>query len=409
MLVVDDNQTNRTILVKMLESFGCLPEAVGSGAEAFQKLKKAAHEKKAYDLVLLDMQMPEMDGEATLRAIKQDPGIKHAPVVILTSIGERGDAARLDALGCAGYLTKPVKQSQLFDTIVTVLSQKKADTKEKPITIVTRHTIAEQKRQRVRILSAEDNPMNQKLVVILLKKADYSVDAVENGRRAIKSLKLKAYDLILMDVQMSEMDGFEATQAIREMEGEAKHTPIIAMTAHAMKGDRERCLQAGMDDYISKPIEPQELFAAIEKWTKSQGKKKDLSPPEGEKDIPTCSEPVEPIDLESVLGRFDGDKDFFKEMLQEFLSYVPKQLDKLAEAIKRGDAKVVEREAHSLKGGAGNLGATSIADIALRLEFLGRTKDLAGAKKMIGNLKAELKRLEEYSNRSFKEEIALKA
>jgi two-component system sensor histidine kinase/response regulator len=346
------------------------------------------------------------------------------PVIILTSIGERGDAARLEALGCAGYLTKPVKQSQLFDTIITLWGRQKTVVKEKPIPIVTRHTIAEQKHQRVRILVAEDNPMNQKLVVILLKKAGYSVDAVENGRRAIQSLKLKAYDLILMDVQMPEMKGFEATQLIREMEGEAKHTPIIAMTAHAMKGDRERCLQAGMDDYISKPIEPQELFHAIDKWTKSHDSEKDLtpftlhlSPLKEEKDIPTgseivettCGEPVEPIDLESALRRFDGDKDFFKEMLQEFLSYAPKQLEKLAEAIKTGEAKVVEREAHSLKGAADNLGVKPIADIALRLEVLGRTGDLAGAEEIVSNLRTAFEHLEEYIDKSLPREGALRS
>jgi PAS domain S-box-containing protein len=423
-LVVDDNQTNRTILLKMLESFGCYAEAVESGTEALQILKRAVRKEKLFDLVLLDMQMPEMDGEATLRAIKDDPEIKHVLVVILTSIGIRGDVVRLEALGCAGYLTKPVKQSQLFDIIITVWGRQKTVAKKSLGAIVTRHTIEEQKRQRVRILVAEDNPMNQKLAVTLLKKAGYSVDAVEDGRMVMEAVKRRAYDLILMDVQMPEMNGFDATQAIRAKEGEAKHTPIIAMTAHAMRGDRERCLQASMDDYISKPIEPQELLDVIEKWTKSQGKEKDLSPftlhLSPQKSEVACSEfieqreihgieLVEPIDLESALRRFEGDKEFFKEMLQEFLSYVPKQLDKLAEAIKTGEAKVVETEAHSLKGAAGNLGAQPIADLALRLESLGRTKDLAEAKKIIGNLKAELKRLEEYSNRSFKGEIALKS
>jgi signal transduction histidine kinase/CheY-like chemotaxis protein/HPt (histidine-containing phosphotransfer) domain-containing protein len=422
MLVIDDNQTNRAILLKMLESFGCYAEAVEGGAKALQVLKRAAHKEKLFDLILLDMQMPEMDGEQTLRAIKADPELKDVLVVILTSIGIRGDVARLEALGCAGYLTKPIKQSQLFDTIITLWSRQKTVVKEKPSTIVTRHTIAEQKRQRVRILSAEDNPMNQKLVVILLKKAGYSVDAVEDGRMVIETVKRRAYDLILMDVQMPEMNGFEVTKIIREMEGGKQHTPIIAMTAHVMKGDRERCLQAGMDDYISKPIEPQELFAAIEKWTKPGGIKKDLSPQKSELALsehtvrqahrPEQSrgiEPVEPIDLESALLRFDGDKEFFKEMLQEFLSYVPKQLEKLAEAIKTDDAKVAEKEAHSLEGAAGNLGAKPMADLALQLELLGRTGDFAGAKKIIGNLKTELTRLGEYYNQSFKEQIALKS
>jgi CheY-like chemotaxis protein len=413
----------------MLESFGCFSEAVESGTKALQILKKAVHKEKFFDLVLLDMQMPEMDGEETLRAIKDDPELKDVVVIILTSVGVRGDVARLEALGCAGYLMKPIKQSQLFDTIITVLSRQKNKVKEKPIPleippkagIVTRHTVEEQKRRGIRILLAEDNPMNQKLAATLLRKAGYPVDAVENGRMAIEAVKRTAYNLILMDVQMPEMNGFEATQAIREREGETKHTPIIAMTAHAMKGDRERCLQAGMDDYISKPIEPRELFNIVEKWTKSRGKEKDLSPftlhlspSKRENDIvtygePTCSEFIEPVDLESAFQRFDGDTEFFKEMLREFLNLAPKQLEKLAEAMERGDAKVVEREAHSLKGAAGNLGAKAFGQVALQLEILGRTKDLAGVKEIIGNLKAELTRLEEYYNQSFKEQIALKS
>jgi len=416
MLVVDDNQTNRAILLKMLESFGCYAEAVESGAKALRILKKAVRKEKLFDLLLLDMQMPEMDGEETLRAIKGDQEIKDVPVVILTSIGERGDAARLEALGCAGYLTKPIKQSQLFDTIITVLNRQKAQAKEKPLSIVTRHTIEEQKHRRAHILLAEDNPMNQKLAVTLLKKAGYSVDAVEDGRMVIEAVKRRAYDLILMDVQMPEMNGFEATKIIREMEGDRKHTPIIAITAHAMKGDREKCLQAGMDDYISKPIEPQELFHAIEKWTKSQDSEKDLSPftfhLSPQKNEVACSqyiEPVEPIDLESALRRFDGDKEFFKEMLQEFLSYVPKQLEKLAETIKRGEAKVVEREAHSLKGAAGNLGAKPMADLALQLELLGRKGDLAVAEEIVCNLRTAFEHLEVYINKSLLREGALKS
>ena len=406
-LVVDDNKTNRTILVKMLESFGCSAEAVESGDEAIKILKRAVHKEKLFDLVLLDMQMPEMDGRETLRAIKHDPEIKHVAVVILTSIGERGDAAQLQALGCAGYLMKPVKQSQLFDTIITVLSRQKAGTKEKPISIVTRHTIAEQKRRRVRILLAEDNPMNQKLAVALLKKTGYWVDAVENGRMAIEALNHTAYHLILMDVQMPEMNGFDATKAIREKEGDQKHTPIVAMTAYAMKGDQERCLQAGMDDYISKPIEPQELLDAIEKWTKSFDCVK--APPQPGKSKKDAQIKKIPIHLEIALLRFDGDKEFFKEMLQEFLNYAPEQLQILDEAINKGDVKAVEREAHSLKGAAGNLGAKDIANLSLKLELSGRTGDLAGTKEMIGNLKTEFKHLEKYINKSPLQEVALKS
>ncbi|HEX7400963.1 MAG TPA: response regulator, partial [candidate division Zixibacteria bacterium] len=178
------------------------------------------------------------------------------------------------SLGCSGYLVKPVKQLQLFDTIVTILNQR--ETKEKSMPIVTRHTLAEQKHQKVRILVAEDNPMNQKLAVIILQKAGYGVDAVENGIKAVEALKRSAYDLVFMDIQMPDMDGFEATKTIRRMEKENQHTPIIAMTAHAMKGDREECISAGMDDYIAKPLDLPEMIRFIEKWTKSSGDRKEL-------------------------------------------------------------------------------------------------------------------------------------
>jgi CheY-like chemotaxis protein len=268
-LVIDDNATNRRILVNMLESFGCSADSGGGGAEALDLLKKATREKKVFDLLLLDKHMPGMDGEQTLRAIKDEPEIKDVPVVILTSAGMRGDVARLQALSCIGYLLKPVKQSQLHDLIVTVLTRQDTELGSGPVRIVTRHTLTEQKRRRVRILIVEDNPMNQKVAVSLLKRAGYLVEAVENGKMAIEAMKSKPCDLVFMDIQLPEMDGLEATKTIREMEGAKKHTPIIALTAYAMKGDQERFLEAGLDDYISKPIEPQELLDATDKWTKS--------------------------------------------------------------------------------------------------------------------------------------------
>jgi CheY-like chemotaxis protein len=352
------------------------------------------------------MQMPEMDGEQTLRAIKADPELKDVLVVVLTSIGIRGDVARLEALGCAGYLIKPVKQSQLFDTIITVWGRQKTVVKEKPSTIVTRHTIAEQKRQRVRILSAEDNPMNQKLVVILLKKAGYSVDAVENGRRAIQSLKLKAYDLILMDVQMPEMNGFEATKAIREMEGGKQHTPIIAMTAHAMKGDRERCLEAGMDDYVSKPIDPNELFAKVEKWSKTTLSKK--SSHSNKSSVRQRQAKGFPLDIQSAMNRVGEDKELFQNILQEFMRYLPDQLQKLNNAINKGDAKEVEREAHSLKGASANLSANALVEWASQLELLGKKFDLADAKKMMENLKTDAEQLKTYVEEVLGEATSIK-
>ncbi len=394
MLVVDDNQTNRTILAKILQSFGCYVESVESGACALKVLRETVKDGKLFDLVLLDMRMPGMDGEQTLHAIKNDPQIKGTTVVILTSVGVRGEVARLKELGCAGYLMKPIKQSQLYDAIITVLGLQKCKAEKDQPSIVTRHTIAEQKRRAVHILLAEDNPTNRKLALTLLKRAGYFVDAVENGYKVIEALKSKVYTLILMDVQMPEMNGFEATKAIREKEGQGKHTPIIAMTAHAMKGDKERCLNAGMDDYISKPIDSQKLFRVIEKWTKST--ECQVTPKCLENSKRDESRPGIPINLENAINRFGGDKEFLQEMLEEFLSYAPKQLQILDQAVQKNDSQIVERIAHSIKGAASNLGAKRISDLALKLEVTGRKGDLTNAQDVIHNLRTEFKYLEEY-------------
>ena len=397
-LVIDDKPTSRKILVEMLESIRCTPHAVENSAEAILTLKDKRPGERNFDLILLDLQMKSMEGEEILHAIKDDPAIQDVPVVILTSIGEQGDTARLEALGCAGYLLKPVKQSQLFDTIITILSQKKVESKQKPTPIITRHSLAEQKRQRVRILVAEDNPMNLKLAVTLLKRAGFMVDAVENGRLAVEALRKIAYDLIFMDVQMPDMDGFEATKVIREMEKETKHTPIIAMTAHAMKGDRERCIKAGMDDYISKPIEPQVMIDTIEKWIKSslriQVRSLDNPAEKGGHSLD------QPVDIKSALNRMGGDKELLSEMFLEFLDYLPIQTDKLREAVKKGDSTLVEREAHSLKGAASNLSVKGITDLAFKLELLGQSSDLSDAHEIMDDLKTEYQRLEEYVQKS---------
>jgi two-component system sensor histidine kinase/response regulator len=393
-------------LVKMLESFGCSPEAVERGSRAIETLRRAARKEKLFDLVLLDMLMPGMDGEQVLRTIKKDPEIKDVTVIILTSLGERGDATRLEALGCAGYLLKPIKQSQLFDTIITVLSRQKMATEPRLSKIVTRHTIAEEKRRRLRLLLAEDNPMNQKLAIVLLKRAGYSVDAVENGRMVIEVLKRKSYDLVLMDVQMPELDGLEATRTIRSSEGKQRHIPIIAMTAHAMKGDRERCLKAGMDDYISKPIEPQELLSAIKKWTAFYTQ---TTPTRQKESLEEQSDRGMILDAEEAIARFDGDEEFFKEMLREFLNYAPNQMKVLEQAIRKCQAKKVERGAHGIKGAAGNLGVKGIADLCLKIELSGRTGDLAEAEKLLNRLKTEFKRLREHTQQCYEIESAQKS
>ena len=266
-LGVDDNPINLKVLTNYFSTWGLQYGTTNSALAALRLLREAATEGRPYDVAILDQMMPEMDGEMLGRHIKEDPLIKDTILVMLSSVGLRGDAARVKDIGFSAYLTKPIKRSHLFDCIFAVFGQRyESGDKKQARPLITRHTLAEAKKRKVRILLAEDNVVNQKLALRLLEKFGYRANAVANGAEAVEAFQTIPYDLVLMDVQMPEMDGLEATRIIRGMEDTMnRHIPIIAMTAHAMTGDRERCIKNGMDDYISKPIKPQELQEVIEK------------------------------------------------------------------------------------------------------------------------------------------------
>ena len=261
-LVVDDNKTNRKILLNMLANWHMRPLAAEGGQAAIAALEQASEAGGGFQLVLLDAQMPQMDGFTLAEQILQNPNWRSATVLMLSSAGLRGDAERCRKLGVAAYLTKPIKQSELLEAILTALGR--MPQKEARPSLVTRHSLRE-RRTLLRILLAEDNAVNQLLAIRLLEKRGHTVTLAANGNEALAAIQNGEFDLILMDVQMPEMDGFQVTAAIRRKESATgAHIPIIAMTAHAMKGDEERCLTAGMDAYVSKPIRPQELFEKIE-------------------------------------------------------------------------------------------------------------------------------------------------
>ena len=263
-LIVDDNKTNLEILQRYVEAWGLVCDAAWNGDMALTLLNAAVKSKAPYDIVITDMQMPHMDGKELGQRIKADPRLKDAHMVVLSSRGMRGDAAAMKKIGFSAYLTKPVRRSQLFDCLVLVLSGK-SEIKARD-QLITRHTITEARKRNVRILIAEDNIVNQKLALRLLEKFGFRADAVANGKEAVHSLGMIPYHLVLMDVQMPVMDGLEATRVIRDPDSKVNNhnVPIIAMTAHALVGDRERCLEAGMNEYISKPINPNDLLKAIE-------------------------------------------------------------------------------------------------------------------------------------------------
>lgn len=327
-LIVDDNATNRSVIAKILVEFGCLPLGISNGKEAIECLRQSVVKGQPFGLILLDMQMPELDGLQTVQLIRDDPLIKDTKIIILTSIGSRGDATLFEELGCSGYLLKPVRQQELIDAILAVLGDGK--NAKKPF--ITRHKLVENHVDHCHILLVEDNPINRKLALVLLQKAGYQVDWVENGIQAVQSVTQKDYNLILMDVQMPEMDGFEATQLIRKNEANEKHVPIIAMTAYALKGDREKCLAAGMDDYLAKPIDPEEMLSKIKKWTSTlaasiETKDKKISP------VPSEKEPRS-LSTTDITPGFDDALESWK-----IVAACPLDLDNITTALSKGNGK----------------------------------------------------------------------
>ena len=268
MLIVDDNTTNRHILRDLLKSWGCRFNETSGGDDALDLLQAAVSDRDPFDIAIIDMQMPHMDGRTLGVNIKRSAAIKDTIMVMMTSMGDRGDAKRFTDIGFAAYLTKPVKPSQLFDCLTTVMGSHPVTATDRPAPLVTRHSLAEDKKRRVNILLAEDNIINQKVATSLLNKLGYFVDVVGNGRQAIEALGKTPYQIVLMDCQMPELDGYAATAEIRSPTSNVldHQVTVIAMTAHAMPGDRERCLAAGMDDYLTKPVKPQKLSDMLDKY-----------------------------------------------------------------------------------------------------------------------------------------------
>ncbi|MCK4547880.1 MAG: response regulator [Candidatus Eisenbacteria sp.] len=290
-LVVDDNSASRHWLMALLGSWRCRCNGAADAEAALDELRSAAKANDPFGIAIVDLLMPETDGEMLGARIKEDPDLSDTILVMMASLGKPGDAARLGEIGFSAYLTKPVKQSQLYDCLVMIRGETRHSSAERAQRLVTRHSIAEDRRRKVRILVAEDDAINRKVALAILDRLGFRADAVADGREALKALESMPYDLVLMDCEMPEMDGFEATAAIRDRESRVldHDVPVVALTAQAMAGDRERCLRVGMDDYVSKPVEPQELIRVIEKHISGRPK---VWPPrtfekrQSEKDVP---------------------------------------------------------------------------------------------------------------------------
>ncbi|MEO6203826.1 MAG: response regulator [Mycobacteriales bacterium] len=346
-LVVDDNATNRMVLDRILVSWGCLPDSVDGAEPGLERLVSAALAGTPYDVMLLDLNMPGVDGYELARRATQDPRLAGLRLVMLTSSGQRGEAERAAEAGVAGYLTKPVRSAQLHGVLVTVLGRSAARIKD----VVTMEHPAV---RGTRLLLAEDNPVNQKVAQLTLQRLGYDVDVVSDGEQALAALASASYDAVLMDCQMPVMDGFAATQELRLREAAGRHTPVIALTASAMASDRERCLEAGMDDYVSKPIRSEDLAVVLQRWVVDPGQ--------------------QVLDSAVLAGLQELGSGVVAEVLGLYLVDADVRLAALRSAT---DPESTLAAAHALHGGSGEVGAKRVQALAAELEMRAREGQLA--------------------------------
>ena len=374
-LVVDDNATNRRILCDLTRSWGMQAQAVEDGPSAIRQMESARQGGKPFRVALIDACMPDMDGFELAERVQQDPRWAGAVIMMLTSAGRRGDAARCRQLGIAAYLLKPIRNNELIQALLTLLGQPEG----KAPPLVTRHSLREA-RAGLRILVAEDNPVNQALILRLLEKQGHSATLARHGGEAVALVATGSFDLVFMDVQMPEMDGFAATAAIRQREQVlGGHLPIVAMTAHALKGDRERCLAARMDGYIPKPVSIAAIQAELQKLVAQHG-------------IVVPDPPA--WDYQQARARTAEDEVLLREIVRIFLEESPRLLEKIEQGLAERNGDALERAAHSLKGQIRCLAAPEALSAAEKLEESARTRDFPAAAAALPELDAAMARLE---------------
>jgi len=396
-LVVDDNSANRRILEDSLTNWGMLPTIACDGREALAALEEAAGRGEPFPLALLDMMMPEMDGFELAEQIQKDARLQGCSLIMLSSAGRTETSSRYRELNVAQYLIKPVKQSDLRQSILRVLNARQAADRGEV-------ALADDPGRRaqvepdaavrsLRILLAEDGLVNQQVACGLLERRGHQVFVVNNGREAVAAVERATFDLVLMDVQMPDMDGIEATIAIRQQEqATGGHIPIVAMTAHALKGDRERCLRAGMDNYISKPVKPALLYEVVESVTGGRPGSPIATP--GHDVAPAGADADDAImDYQAALERVGGSQSLLAELIEIFLEESETLLPALRDAIQRQDMPEVRRLAHTIKGAVSYFAASAAIAAALRVESMGKGGDLAGADEAFSLLDFEVRRL----------------
>jgi len=399
-LIVDDHPVNREVLMALLTSWGIYSSEAADGPSALRALTQAQVVRQPFTLAILGMQMPGMDGKSLGRAIRKCSGIENTRLVMSAFIGQVGNDQELKEIGVSATLPQPVRRQELLDVLAAVISGKEvAPSRMRSTPAVS----FEPSFSHMRILLAEDNITNQQVAVGVLKKLGLRVDVVANGKEALKALEALSYDLVLMDVQMPEMDGLDATRAIRDPQSHVLNHQVIivAMTANAMQGDREKCEHAGMNDYLSKPIERSALVAVLEKWLKSNDKENHAVASEPEEGVVISNgetnvekEPAV-FDRAAFMNRMMDDKDLARTILDGFLEDLPGQITQLKNHLAVGDAHLVEQQAHKIKGACAVVGGEALRAVAWAMEQAGKAGDLNGARARVSDLDEQFNALKE--------------
>ena len=405
LLIVDDNPTNCRILNLQTSKWGMIPRDTQSAPQAIEWMRAG----ESFDLAILDMQMPGMDGLMLAGEIRKLPGGSSLPLVLLTSVGVRSDSADFASAALAGCLTKPIKPGQLHEILLRVMSGSKAAAPEAPATSTKLDpTLAS--RLPLRVLLCDDNVINQKVAARLLKQMGYRADIAANGLEALQALERQPYDLVFMDVMMPEMGGIEATRIIRERQSQQSLFPnykssiiIVAMTASAMQGDREKCLAAGMDDYLAKPVRLEDVRAVVERWAPLAGKTDAVAatatpaanPPPQASPTPAPPEDV-PVEMERLLDFTNGDPDSLRELVALYLDQTATQVEQLAAAVQAGTPAEVRRVAHSCAGASATCGMRRIVPLLRELERQGYEEKLTNADELSRQVGDEFKRIRDF-------------
>jgi PAS domain S-box-containing protein len=400
LLVVDDNPRTRQVIKYQATNWGVTVTEAETPISALEKLQEAAKMGQPYNVVIIDIKIPIIEGKTIVTIIKNDPVLKETKLIMLLSISEQQTLKTMSFLEFSGYLTKPIKQSRLFDCLINTLDEVKDHLESEAVTVDIDKNTSQKEPVNFKILLAEDNMVNQKVALNQLKILGYKADCANNGQEALDLVAKNNYDIILMDCQMPILDGYQTTGIIREQEGKAKHTIIIAMTANALKEDRDKCLAAGMDDYISKPVNMDKLSSVLTTWGNFTANKHYREPEQLRAPLQLAPE-VQLINLDRLNEISEGNKEFQELLLDTFITAINSNILTIENAIAAKDYQTIAHQGHQIKGSSANIGIDFFQELGKDLEVKAKNNDLDGVKLILAEMSKKIPALENFLQSNF--------